>query len=225
MIHFPKNQNEEIEEWLAHQKTLASGSYDSDSILEQLHNDFHGKCYICEYTATSIRIEHFRPQSLGNNQKFDWYNLFYACEHCNAIKSDDYLNLIDCTNNFPDREVSFDINPLVSNQDKVIINRVPGSAVHDDTLNLLRAIYSTDGTYPKVTKRKKLEASNIVSELLKEINDFKELVTDYLETQDADDLNDLRYELNNKSKFTAFKRWVVRNNADYNQQLSQLFVN
>lgn len=225
MIHFPKLPNPEIEAWLKHQKSLTSGSYDSEDILEQLHNDFHGKCYICEFTATSIRIEHFRPQSLGEDEKFDWFNLLYACEHCNAIKSDDYLNFIDCTKEYPDSEIIFDVDPFAIDQDKVIISRVAGSTVHDDTLNLLRAVYSTDGDYPRVTKRKRLEASNIVRELLNELINFKDLAEAYLEHQDNDDLDDLRFELNNKSKFTAFKRWMVRNNQNYNQQLSTLFVN
>lgn len=225
MIHFPKLQNVEIEAWLAHQKGLRSGSYDSEDILDQLHEDFHGKCYICEFTATSIRIEHFRPQSLGKDQKFDWFNIFYGCEHCNAIKSDDYLNLIDCTKDHPDAEISFEVDPLATDKDKVSINRVNGSQVHDDTLNLLRAIYSTHCDYPRVTKRKKLEASNIVRELLKELNDFKELAQEYLDNQDAEDLEDLQFELNNESKFTAFKRWIVRNNVDLNQELHGIFVN
>lgn len=225
MIHFPKLQNPEIEAWLAHQKGLTSGKYDSEDILDKLHEDFHGKCYICEFTATSIRIEHFRPQSLGKDEKFDWFNLFYACEHCNAIKSDDYLNLIDCTKDFPDAEIRFEVDPLATDKDKVSINRVIGSRVHDDTLNLLRAVYSTHVDYQRVTKRKKLEASNIVGELLKELNDFKELAQDYLEHQDAEDLEDLQFELNNKSKFTAFKRWVVRNNVELNNELQGLIVN
>ncbi len=132
--------------------------------------------------------------------------------------------MIDCTKSYPDAEITFDIDPLAVDKDKVIINRAPHSTVHDDTLNLLRAVYSTHGDYPKVTKRKKLEATNIINELLKELNDFKELIEGYLENRDQQDYLDLEFELNNKSKFTAFKRWMVRNDNELNSLLSPLFM-
>ncbi|PNI06165.1 hypothetical protein C1N32_03975 [Vibrio diazotrophicus] len=216
MIHFPKKANPEIEAWLSHQKELKAGSYDSDEILVQLAKDFKNKCYICEDTVKSIRIEHFRPKVLGKDQEFDWFNLFNACDHCNAIKSDDYRNLIDCTQDYPDRKIKFEVNPMNPLGEQVVITQID-TQVHEDTINLLNAVYR--GT----NKRKQLEAQNIVTDLLEELNDFDDLITDYLESPEQHEIDDIRDEVNNESKFTAFKRWFVLNNPEYKEKFQPLF--
>ncbi|MBY8287947.1 hypothetical protein KW528_17940 [Vibrio fluvialis] len=222
MIHFTKAPNAEIEAWLLHQKGLANGKYDSDEILEQLKDDFKGKCYICEDSVKSMRIEHFRPQSLGDDEKFDWFNLFNACEHCNAIKSDDYQNLIDCTKDYPDKKIKFEVEPLNTIGEQVVITIVEEEQVHDDTINLLSAVYCGTDKY-KQTKRKQLEAQNIVRDLMEEINDFEDLISNYIKSPEQHEIDDIRYEVNNESKFTAFKRWVVLNNPEYKEMFHNLF--
>lgn len=215
MIHFPKKSNPEIEAWLLHQKGLKSGKYDSDEIVQQLSNDFKRKCYICEDAVKSIRIEHFRPKVLGKDEEFDWFNLFNSCEHCNAIKSDDYRNLIDCTKEYPDQKIKFEVEPLNDIGEQVVLTQLID--MHEDTINLLNAVYR--GT----NKRKQLEAQNIVRDLIEEINDFQDLIDDYLDSPEQYEIDDIRYEVNNESKFTAFKRWVVLNNPDYMTEFHHLF--
>lgn len=223
MIYFEKPTNEIVESKLAHQKTLASGSYNFDELIVQLDLDFSRKCYICEGKVKAIRIEHFRPQFLGINEKFDWFNIYNACEHCNAIKSDDYLNLMDCTREYPDQHIRFEVTPLNPIGKQVTLSLVAGStqpqAVLDDTLSLLNSIYSGSN------KRKQIESEVIVEELLEELNDFGDLLDDYLAEPDDEDLEDIKTEVNNSSKFTAFKRWKVKNDTTYNQQFSQYFIN
>ncbi|MBY7926304.1 hypothetical protein KW451_06065 [Vibrio fluvialis] len=216
MIHFPKAPNAEIEGWLSHQKGLKNGSYDSDAILEQLAKDFKSKCYICEDKVKSMRIEHFRPKCLGKDQEFDWYNLFNGCDHCNAIKSDEYRELIDCTKTHPERKIRFEVEPLNKLGEQVVLIQLDGE-LHEDTINLLNAVYR--GT----NKRKQLEAQNIVSDLIEEINDFQDLIADYLDSPEDHEIEDIRYEVNNESKFTAFKRWVVLNNPEYKARFYDLF--
>ncbi|MCG9624209.1 HNH endonuclease [Vibrio mediterranei] len=212
MIKFPKTQNQDVINELARQKELASGKYDFDSAWTQLSADFHNKCYICGEKCTSPRIEHFRPHNGGSNvdRKFDWNNLMLACEHCNSIKSNDYENLIDCTSEQPDLHIRFAIGaePEVGKH-SVQIQKLPTSHIHDDTINLLEEVYS--GT----TKCKQIGASVIVSNLLAELNDFDDLLQEYQEEQNADALEDISWELNRESRFTAFKRWVVRDSDTY----------
>ncbi len=219
MIYFSKASNAEIEEKLAHQKALPNGTYNLDSIIAQLDLDFRRKCYICEDRVKSIRIEHFRPQSLGVNEKFDWFNIFNACEHCNAIKSDNYQQLIDCTKDFPDRYIKFEIEPLNPLGEQVLLTQLPGSRIHTDTVKLLNAIYQ--GT----NLRKRIQAEAIVEDLLEELNYFEDLVRGYLQELDEDDLEEIKYEVNNASKFTAFKRWLIKNNIEYNTAIAPLFLN
>jgi 5-methylcytosine-specific restriction endonuclease McrA len=219
MIYFNKVSNSTIEDELSHQKGLASGTYNLDSVITQLALDFRRKCYLCESKVTSIRIEHFRPQCLGIDEKFDWFNIFNSCEHCNAIKSDNYKALLDCTNNFPDQHIKFEVEALGPIGQQVKLTQLPESDIHIDTINLLNAVYQ--GT----NKRKEIQAEVIVEDLLNELNQFEDLVRDYLEERDADDLEDIKYEVNNASKFTSFKRWLVKNNRDYHEEISQFFNN
>lgn len=72
--------------------------YRSGPVYEQLKQDFHEKCYLCEDSeATSIQIEHFDPHKGDLAKKFAWHNLFYACGHCNNSKGGAFWPLLNCT--------------------------------------------------------------------------------------------------------------------------------
>ena len=221
MIHFPKTQNQAVIDKLAHQKNLITGKYDLVEVWTQLSKDFKNKCYICGDKTTSPRIEHFKPHNQGAHidRKFDWQNMMLACEHCNAIKSNDYENLIDCTQERPDQHLRFTVRPLAKiGYHEVFIEQLPTSNIHVDTKNLL------DEVYKGTTKCKKIGASVIVENLLSELNDFDDLIQDYQEDNDEDLLKDIGWELNKKSKFTAFKRWVVRDSDEYRPMFEGLII-
>lgn len=222
MIYFPKTQNQVIITELARQKGLASGKYDFDGIWTQLSVDFHNKCYICGDTCSSPRIEHFRPHNGGANRDrmFDWQNLMLSCEHCNAIKSNDFEELIDCTLEYPDDHIRFVVAsaPEVG-QHLIQIEKLPTSNIHEDSVNLIKEVYS--GT----TKCKQIGASVIVNNLLAELIDFDDLIQEYLRNNDVDVLQDISWELNNESKFTAFKRWVVKDSNELRPLFEEFIVN
>ncbi|MEG3696081.1 HNH endonuclease [Vibrio coralliirubri] len=212
MIHFPKTQNQAVIDELARQKGLAAGKYDFDDIWTQLSEDFHDKCYICGDTCSSPRIEHFRPHNRGadKDRKFDWQNLMLACEHCNAIKSNEYEQLIDCCQERPDQHIRFSVQPAAQiGQHSIVIDQLSTSNIHADTKNLLEEVYS--GT----TKCKQIGAKVIVNNLLGELNSFDDLIQEYQEDNDEELLEEIEWELNRESKFTAFKRWVVRDSEEY----------
>ncbi|MGS0824866.1 hypothetical protein ACVBIO_03560 [Shewanella sp. 0m-8] len=220
MIHFTKTIPGPSAA-LQTRKNNGSNDYRLPAVWVQLKTDFHKKCYLCGLKTTSPRIEHFRPHNKGadRNLMFSWDNLFLACEHCNSIKSNHYLGLIDCTSEHPDRHMSFHLDPIADIGKRVIIKKLPTSTINDDTVNLLSEIYS--GT----ASCKKLGAEVIVDELIDELNDFHDLLDSYTQTQNPVELNDLIWEVNNKSKFTAFKRWMVKDNPDYSELLAQHFIN
>lgn len=99
-----------------------------------------------------------------------------------------------------------------------MLSQLLTSPINQDTIALLRAVYA--GT----NNRKRIESEVIVEDLLEELNDFEDLIQDYLAEQDEDDLEEIKFEINNASKFTAFKRWLVRSNNDYAVQFSQYFI-
>lgn len=66
------------------------GSYSKPDVVARLKEDFHDKCYICEMKGLQDpQIEHLLPHKNGRwpDRKYDWENLFWACGHCNRVKS------------------------------------------------------------------------------------------------------------------------------------------
>ncbi len=65
-------------------KSLGSQTtYKAQDVRDQLQEDFHGKCYLCErYVGPEFQVEHLRPKETYPHLKFEWNNLFPACT-CN----------------------------------------------------------------------------------------------------------------------------------------------
>lgn len=57
--------------------------WESD-VLEQLHHDFFGKCYLTEATValSGFEVDHRHPRNCGG-EVHDWTNLYPASEHAN----------------------------------------------------------------------------------------------------------------------------------------------
>ena len=65
---------------LAIEKQKAYGSYNKRDVIQQLKEDSHDKCYICELGGLSDpEVEHLRPhhkRTIIRLEVFDWNNLF-----------------------------------------------------------------------------------------------------------------------------------------------------
>lgn len=61
----------------------------ADDVLEALHVDFLGKCYLCECRVSrgGFEIEHRVQRSHDAAREHDWTNLFPSCEGCNKRRS------------------------------------------------------------------------------------------------------------------------------------------
>lgn len=75
--------------------SLARGtSWSGEDVIEALHRDFLGKCYLCESTVAIGRIEvdHRFPRHLDIERlhHFEWANLFPTCSFCNRRRPKDY---------------------------------------------------------------------------------------------------------------------------------------
>lgn len=63
-------------------------SYNEPDTIQQLKTLFNNKCYICEMQELQDGIiEHLIPHRGDPDLKFDWRNLFWACNRCNSIKN------------------------------------------------------------------------------------------------------------------------------------------
>ena len=82
-------------------ESTAEDRYRHRDVVDQLAEDFHEKCYICEIKPVADpQVEHRLPHKGGAypDRKYDWNNLFYACDHCNTVKNKAVYDagIIDC---------------------------------------------------------------------------------------------------------------------------------
>ena len=63
----------------------------------------------------------------------------------------------------------------------------------------------------------------MIEYIRKELSIFKEYVREYMEAENKDEKEDveclIKRELSERSSFTAFKRWLIRDNADTYSEL------
>lgn len=195
--------------------TKITNEYNTEEVIKQLEKDFHNKCYICESKEPiSINIEHFVPHEGNPSLKFNWDNLFLACTHCNGIKSNNYKNIINCTNKEEnvDKVIRYYCNPMP--KEKAEIKPIAQDVKTLETVDLL------DKCYNGTTPQKRLEAANIRSMLLKEIRIFQELLFEYEKYENETALEKIKFHLSNKSAFTAFKRWII---WDENEEIKKRY--
>jgi hypothetical protein len=193
-------------------------THNSQEILDRLKSDFHNKCYICEEKKPqNINIEHFVSHKGNKDLKLDWNNLFLSCRHCNDIKSTKYDNLLNCTilSDCVDTALHYCCMPMP--KEKPIFKVLIPSDKAELTKELLEKCFNGEHTAQKV-----LESSNLRSSLLKELRLFQNLLFDYYENEDNEYfLIKIKEHLSNRSAFTAFKRWIIRDNPTLNQQFKQ----
>lgn len=109
-----------------------NGNYALIDVVQQLRQDFHDKCYVCEMkNLQDPQIEHLLPHKNGKykEREFDWKNLFWSYGHCNSVKNQKKYEgrILDCCEVDPEKALSFniemnDVKVLVknSNDEKAI---------------------------------------------------------------------------------------------------------
>ncbi|MBT0111949.1 HNH endonuclease [Vibrio alginolyticus] len=196
-------------------------NYDIAGVREMLYNDFKGICYICGYSNPSNAIEHFRPhRSVDRVKMFDWNNLFYACEHCNGIKSDQYENLIDCTSiKQIDSKFIFKFDPTRPKRRRVIIE--DNGSQSPDTVELISLVFSIE-----TTPKRKMGAQTLEKQLATSLRNF-DLFVDAWKADPSDQNMEqiIKDQVNNKTDFAAFIRWKVRlDNVNYPPVIQTWFI-
>lgn len=189
-------------------------------VNEALQDTFCGKCYICESKdAASFQIEHLVPHKGNDDLKYDWNNLFWACAHCNNTKLASYDPILDCTREPVDELIAFRKEGYFGIEEKWIFEALEERQEVNNTVQLLEAVYY--GTTPQ----KKIEAKILRRKLRIELSKFKEYVREYEEAEDYEKeglLCQIKKELKASSSFTAFKRWIIRDNRKHYPELAEL---
>ena len=126
-----------------------NGNYALIDVVQQLRQDFHDKCYVCEMkNLQDPQIEHLLPHKNGKykEREFDWKNLFWSCGHCNSVKNQKKYEgrILDCCEVDPEKALSFNIemNVLYINLNKFKENK--NSVL---TLRTLRGLLSRESAF------------------------------------------------------------------------------
>lgn len=203
---FPEPQSLKIE------KLKISGKYNSEDVLERLVEDFFNKCYLCEEKEISgINVEHLKPHKGDIDKKFQWENLFLVCPHCNNTKLGNEDEIIDCTN--PSHKVNdwIEYNFISFPKTKVELKIINNIDIVNNTVTLLDKIYNGS------TVNKKFEADNIKKKIMREIQSFENIIFEYVYNSKKELVEEIKEKLSRKSAFSAFKRWIIKNNTRYKE--------
>lgn len=210
MIYLPKSQP--APKCLEVEKKKPNGNYNCGDVLKRLFNDFKGKCYLCEDDVKSIQVEHFVPhENVDIELKFDWLNLFYSCNYCNNLKGKKYKNILNCTieTENVDTFIKYQLEAFPVERPKITF--LEDTEKVRDTVQLLNEIYNC-----QKTENKTLGSATLRKRLIEELQFFGYLLKQYERETNFEKCEDLKNlicaKLDKTSRFTAFKRWIIREN-------------
>jgi hypothetical protein len=224
-------------------------NYKCGEVVDLLEEEFMGKCYLCETDQFSVNVEHFIPHKRNKKLKFDWNNLFYACEHCNNLKGE--TQILDCTNPAHDVENRIYYNAAYFPWHRVHIEaadypehqkEAPEEALFGDeavrqadeayeealqnltgnTVELLNRIYNGSS----VIKTK--GAAKLKQYLIQEMIRFQDLLLKYERNKynphyQEQTEAEIAAELDRGSKLTAFKRQIIKDYPALREKFEKYF--
>lgn len=205
-------------ESLAEETRKVNGRYDKQDVIEQLKEDFHNKCYICELKGLQDpNVEHLLPHKNGKypERKFDWENLFWSCGHCNGIKNNSKYDegILDCCKSDPEKSICF----RLTNNDVAIAVSDPENEILSRTASLITEAFSLKNTGMRI-----YTSDERVKQLQKEMNLlYKQLEKIHNDSGSKVTMRIIRSMLRRESAFAAFKRCYVRDHAMEYPELQQ----
>lgn len=190
---------------LALEKAKGSKNYRSEDVINQLEQDFYGKCYLCEIDELqSIEVEHLKPHYNGKDRDrmFDWNNLFYSCAHCNSVKNMRQYeeDVLDCCKKDPELYLR---QQLLDNH--VTVEPLDDSHETENTARLITECFEKTNTGIR-TK----ECKTRIDALQRTMTVLYRTLDDYKKSPEGKTLRTLRGMLNRGYKFSGFTRTYVR---------------
>lgn len=200
----PQSLNEEAKKGI-------HGRYDLKDVVDQLYDDFHGKCYICEIDQLQDpQIEHLHPHHGRKliQRVFDWDNLFLSCSHCNSVKNNQYYgdDIIDCCKRNPEKL----LDSQWINGDVVV------TALNENDIEALKTAKLIEDVFNNSNTEMRNRKSTLrMKELTLEMNTFFKMLEQYKEdSSSVIAKRAIRSMLNENSRFAAFKRSYIRKHQD-----------
>lgn len=202
---------------LAIEKARGTNNYRGDDVIRQLHQDFHGKCYLCEIDKLqSIEVEHLKAHHNGNDRDrmFDWNNLFYSCAHCNRVKNRKQYedSILDCCQTEPETCLN---QEFVDNH--VNVTALDPSHATQMTAQLLTECFERTNTGIRI-----IECQTRIEALQETMTILYRNLEAYRKEPSTKTLRALRGMLNRSYKFAGFTRTYVRQHIDDYPELAQV---
>lgn len=202
---------------LAIEKAKGTDNYRGDDVIQQLHEDFHGKCYLCEIDELqSIQVEHLKAHHNGQDRDrmFDWNNLFYSCAHCNSVKNRKQYedSILDCCQVEPEMHL---MQELVDNHVKV--EALTASHAAQMTANLITECFEKNNTGIRT-----FECKTRIDALQQTMTVLYRNLEAYRKEPSVKTLRVLRGMLNRSYKFAGFTRTYVRKHICDYPELAQM---
>lgn len=205
---------------LAMEKQKANGIYNKADVIQQLKQDFHDKCYICELKGLSDpEVEHLRPHHGRKiaDRVFDWNNLFYVCPHCNNLKKESKYDdkIIDCCVDDPEEM-------LEQNYENGHVN--VHSIVNEESANMTAELIQ-DCFEKRNTGIREAACQHRIDHLAESMNVLYKTLDKHKEHPESERyIRSLRAALSRKSAFAAFKRNYVRKHIEDYPKLKDFLV-
>ena len=197
---------------LAIEKQKVNGDYNKADVIQQLKEDSHGKCYLCELGSLSDpEVEHLRPHHGRKiaERVFDWNNLFYACPHCNNLKKEAKYDdkIIDCCIEDPEEK-------LEQNYEN---GHVHVHHIVDEECAIMTAELIQDCFEKRNTGIREAACQYRIDYLSETMDILYKTLEKYKDNPGSQRyIKSLKVSLNRKSVFAAFKRNYVRKHiVDY----------
>ena len=198
----------------------SDADYRSAEVLSTLAKDCHDKCYICEDKPTTINVEHIVPHRSDPDLKYDWYNLFIACGHCNNIKLAKYDDILNPSTCDPEEHIALSASITDEIIDRVMVESLKHDTSTLVTVELLDLVYNGN-----TTPIKKLESANLRnSHLMPNLRLFMQYIVNYRKEPDLGYGKIIRNEIARSSVFAAFKRKIIRDDPELSAQFSDALL-
>ena len=180
-------------------------SYNDSDTIQQLKKIFNGKCYICELQNLQDGIlEHLMPHKENEDLKFDWENLFWACNRCNSVKNNKKYEgkIIDCCKIDPEVHLIFIYEPYSG---LIIVKAKDSLEKSVMTATLIDESFNLENTGLRISS-----LSERMQSFKKEWNKFFKFLSEYRKNKTAFLFRKIKACLNRKTAFAAFKRNYIR---------------
>ena len=189
-------------------------------VKESLKKDFYKKCYLCEEVTRHFEVDHFYPQKPYSHLINDYTNLFYCCQKCNKIKPkkidiSSNNEILNCCEIDPEEYIKLSLDIVKC---KIEISKIKDdqfSSQIDNTIKILNRIYNGENSNSN-------SCNDLRDEIIKEIEEFRKIIDKYYKTKlKQSAVKKIQEKVGLKSSYSTFKRWIIRDNNKYMEDLSK----